>query len=305
VFTDQTQLDGILKLTVQQTAALGRADLLQAARAVLIRAREINPLNTDHSANLARLHRTWADLVSDPAQRAKLTDQALEYYVEATSLSPHNAILWNEWATVDLYLKGDPDAALKKLERSIELDAQFDQTYLILAGLYMSQKDLDKAAEQYQKAIAVQPNIAEPYLGLGDVYMNKNDLDKAAEAYRKALTIRPDLVQAQSVLAYIYSQQGKLSEAIQTSLSLIKTSPNDPNIWNTHKNLALLYAQTGNLPAAIEQAQIAATKAPSDTRPALQAYIAQLQAQMAAPPPAPSPAAPPAPPVTTTSAVTK
>ena len=261
LFNEQTQLEGILNLNVVQTANLGRTDLLYAARAVLMRAREINPLNTDHSANLARLHRRWTDLTTDPAQKTKLAEQASEYYAEATSLSPHNAILWNEWATVDLYLKGDSDAALKKLDESIKLDTAFDQTYMIL----------------------------------GDLYLNKKDLDKAAEAYQKALAIRSDLMQAQGVLAYIYAQQGKLPEAIQANLDLIKMSPNDPNIWNTHKNLSLLFAQVGDLQSAINQAQIAATQAPTDTKPQLNAYIAQLRAQMAQP----------APPVTTTAPVTK
>ena len=117
LFNDQTQLEGILNLNVQQTAGLGQTDLLLAARAVLTRAREINPLNTDHSANLARLMRTWADMTTDPAQKSKLADQASQYYVEATRLSPHNAILWNEWATIDLYLKGDPDDGAEKARR--------------------------------------------------------------------------------------------------------------------------------------------------------------------------------------------
>jgi tetratricopeptide (TPR) repeat protein len=251
LFNERTQLEGILNLNAQQTATLSRTDLLQAARAVLTRARAINPLNTDHSANLARLYRTWADLVSDPTQKAKLAETSSQYYAEATRLSPHNAILWNEWATVDMYLKGDMDTALRKLAESLKLDAQFDQTYMIL----------------------------------GDLYLNAQNLDKAAEAYEKAVAIQPELTQAQGVLAYIYAQQGKITEAIQISLDLIKKSPSDPNIWNTHKNLALLYAQSGDFPSAIEQAQIAATGAPSDTRAQLQTYIAQLRAQMAGTPP--------------------
>jgi len=250
LFNDQTQLEGILNLNVQQTAGLGQTDLLLAARAVLTRAREINPLNTDHSANLARLMRTWADMTTDPAQKSKLADQASQYYVEATSLSPHNAILWNEWATIDLYLKGDPDAALKKLDESLSLDTQFDQTYAYL----------------------------------GEAYMTKKDYEKAAEAYQKVLTLRPDFAQAQGVLAYIYAQQGKLAEAIQANLKLINMSPTDPNIWNTHKNLALLYQQTNDLPSAINEAQIAASIAPTNDRLQLQAYAVQLRTQMAAPP---------------------
>jgi tetratricopeptide (TPR) repeat protein len=99
------------------------------------------------------------------------------------------------------------------------------------------------------------------------------------------LALTPNLAQAQGVLAYIYAQQGKLAEAIQANLKLINMSaPDDPNIWNTHKNLALLYQQTGDLSSAINQAQIAASTAPTNDRLQLQTYAAQLSAEMAAPP---------------------
>jgi tetratricopeptide (TPR) repeat protein len=250
LFNEQTQLEGILNLSAQQTAGLGRNDLLQAARAVLTRAREINPLNTDHSANLARLLRRWADLTTDPAQKAQLTEQASEYYAQATNLSPNNAVLWNEWALVDLSLKRDLDGALKKIEHSMQVDDQFDQTFSIL----------------------------------GNIYMNENDLDKAAETYQELVAIRPDSLEGYSTLAYIYAQQGKLAEAIQANQTVLKLSPNDPNIWNTYKNLAVLYAQSGDLAAAINSAQIAASTAPSDTKTQLLTYISQLRAEMVAPP---------------------
>ncbi len=251
LFNERTQLEGILNLNVQQTAGLGRTDLLQAARAVLTRAREINPLNTDHSANLARLFRRWADLTTDPAQKAQLTEQASEYYAEATNLSPNNAVLWNEWSLVDLSLRHDLDGALKKIEHSMQVDGQFDQTFSIL----------------------------------GNIYMNENDLDKAAETYQKLIGLKPDSLEGYSTLAYIYAQQGKVAEAIQANQMVLKLSPpDDPNVWNTHKNLAVLYAQSGDLTAAINSAQIAASTAPSDTKTQLIAYISQLRTAMATPP---------------------
>jgi tetratricopeptide (TPR) repeat protein len=250
LLNERTQLEGILNLNAQQTAGLGRNDLLQAARSVLTRAREINPLNTDHSANLARLTRRWADLATDPAQKAQLTEQASQYYAQATSLSPNNAVLWNEWALVDLGLRRDLDGALKKIEHSMLVDDQFDQTLSIL----------------------------------GNIYMNKNDLGQAAETYQKLIAIRPDSLEAYSTLAYIFAQQGKLAEAIRANQTVLKLSPNDPNIWNTHKNLAVLYVQSGDLAAAINSAQIAASTAPSDTKTQLLTYVSQLRAEMAAPP---------------------
>jgi tetratricopeptide (TPR) repeat protein len=180
-----------------------------------------------------------------------LTEQAGQYYAEATNLSPNNAVLWNEWALVDLGLKRDLDGALKKVEHSLQVDDQFDQTYLIM----------------------------------GNIYMNENDLDKATATYQKLIAIKPDSLEAHSTLAYIYAQQGKLAEAIQANQTVLKLSPkDDPNIWNTHKNLAVLYAQAGDFPAAINSAQIAASTAPTDTKAQLMAYVSQLRAQMTAPP---------------------
>jgi tetratricopeptide (TPR) repeat protein len=264
LFNDQTQLEGILNLNPQQTAILGRTDLLQAARAVLTRAREINPLNTDHSANLARLYQSWANLATDPAQKAQLAEQSSQYYAQATSLSPHNAVLWDEWARGDLLLRNDPDAALQKLQESLKLDTEFDQTYAYL----------------------------------GEVYMTKKDYDNAIPAYQKLLALQPNAVQAQAALAYIYAQQNKIPEAIQANQNLIEMAPTSPNVWDAHKNLALLYAQTGNLPSAINEAQIAASTAPTDTQPQLIAFVSQLRSQMDAA------TQPPTSPVTATSPMT-
>jgi len=157
------------------------------------------------------------------------------------------------------------DAAQQKLAESLKLDDRFEQTYMLL----------------------------------GQIALNQQDWNKAAEAYQKALTIKPDLLQAQGELAYAYAQQGKISEAIQANLNLIKLSPNDPSVWNTHKNLAILYAQSGNLQSALHEAQMAASLAPTsptDYRAQLNEYANQLRLQLTAQA---------LPPVTTTTPVTR
>jgi len=109
--------------------------------------------------------------------------------------------------------------------------------------------------------------------------MNRKEWDKAAEAYKQLLTLRPDARQAQSTLAYIYAQQGKITQSIEANLKLaMSAAHNDPNLWEIHKNLALLYQQVGDLQSAIRHAQIAASIAPTDTQPQLQAYAMQLRA---------------------------
>ncbi len=139
----------LLGVVDQGIRSLTRQDLLRATNATLMAARRINPLNTDHSANLGRLYRAWAfgdavapdqaptnqllrDLVQDSPDRVDMDKlhRSQTYYEEAVALSPQNAQLRNELATVQFIL-GDNAGALVTLDRSLELDPRYGQTYLL------------------------------------------------------------------------------------------------------------------------------------------------------------------------------
>jgi len=233
-------VEQVINLSPNEIVQLGKSDLLECSRLVLERARQLNPLNTDHSANLGRLYRTWAELVPDPQQQAEKIQTALQYYEQATALSPHNAQLWDEWGLAYL-IAGDYQAAIEKYQHSLTLDTEFAQTYL----------------------------------SLGDAYMATQQLDLAVESYKKALALQPDIPQAHSVLGYIYAQQGQIEDAIRENLAVVELSPQD---YNSHKNLALLYQQQGRLDEALAEAQVALSLAPESEKQAVQSLIAQLQA---------------------------
>jgi tetratricopeptide (TPR) repeat protein len=216
-----------------------RAAFLDKGLNVLLQARKINPLNTDHSANLARYYRTRGGMASEPVDKEKYLNQALEYYRQAISLSPHNAQLFNEWGLV-YFMIGDYDRTMEKYQQSLALDQEFEQTYL----------------------------------QLGDLYMARKELDQAAEAYSKAVELKPSQVQAHSTLSYIYSQQGKLAQAVEENLKVLELKPND---YASHKNLAILYQQLGQIDEAIAKAEAALSLAPENDRTSLEDYIAQLK----------------------------
>ena len=71
-----------------------RPELLEVARQELLIAQETNPLNTDHTANLARLNVRWAS-VTDGAEREAHVADAERYYRDALELSPQNSIIRN------------------------------------------------------------------------------------------------------------------------------------------------------------------------------------------------------------------
>lgn len=202
--------------------------VMEECRQSLEKARELNPLNTDHSANLARLHHSWASFTSNPDERAVRINQSLQYYEQATNLSPHNAQLFNEWGQVYM-TSGSFDKALEKLEQSLALDQKFDMTYF----------------------------------ALGDLYYNTKQLEQAAEVYEQGLALNPRVTQAWSYLGVIYAQLGRHKEAITATLKVLEQRPGD---FDALKNLALLYRDSGELEQALVYAQTA-TQARPDYAP--------------------------------------
>ncbi len=295
--TSGNNLSGILKLTFQQTYSLSKQDSLLAAQTVLENARALNPLNTDHSANLARLHRRWADLyASDPAVRKTQLEQSSAQYKIATTLSPNNVVLWNEWATVEMAqadaarTAGDTagsDTFIKdaqaKLDHSLELDQQFDQTYLIRAQLARSLGQTDEARRDYNLAMKWNPNSTDAWGGLTDMLVSQGNYTEVETITLAFLQNQPNYLPALRTLARnVYFPENRLPEALATQQQVVQlaTKANDPNLWDDERVLAILLAQSGQLDQALQTAQQALSKAPQANQAEINSLITQLQGSL-------------------------
>ena len=169
-----------------------REQLLEFSQQQRVRARDLNPLNTDHTADLARLYRTWAELTGDPAQRGSYLNKSLEYFEQAKLLSPNNAQLYYEHAMVYM-LMGEPDKALEILEQSLKIDQEYGQTYLLLGDIYLKRQDpvkmdenLVKAAEALSLALQYDSSASQARSALDLIYSRLNRVDEAAAEKRFA-----------------------------------------------------------------------------------------------------------------------
>ena len=237
----------------------------------LDRARQLNPLNTDHYANLGRLERNWADNVTTSEERARRLDLAHGYYVEAAKHSPHNAQNYNEWALVYM-AKGELDGAREKVEYSLSLDQRFATTYLIKGNLDAVQGRLEEAAEDYRQALALEPGNAEAHSALGYIYYQQGNITDALSSNLEAVRLDPGLARAHSTLGLIYFRLGQLEQAVDENLTVLQAFPND---FISHRNLALLYQQMGQIDNAVAHAQSALSVAPESERASLQGFIDQ------------------------------
>ena len=232
-FPEQPALRDVLDLRPETIALLGRLDLLRAAEAVLSEAQDVNPLNTDHTANLARLYRTWADLsAGDEAMRTAMLDRSIAEYDMAVTLSPNSAHLWNEKGNAHL-ARGERDEAEAAYLKSLSLDQLFEQTYLLLADFYNNNGEFDKSSEVLGRGIAA---LGER-LGDGGTAQLKN------------------------YLAVALDRTGDITGAIAAVEDVLAAQPND---LGAMRNLALLYSRAGRLEDAAAVVAQATTRIPAD-----------------------------------------
>ncbi|MEI2691070.1 MAG: tetratricopeptide repeat protein [Anaerolineae bacterium] len=222
----------------RQASGDDRAQYLAEAERSLLRALALNPMNTDHSANLGRLYLAWAQLAS-AEDRAAAVQKSLDYYSVATRLSPNAAHLHNEYASA-YQMAGDPTQALDQFMTSLRLD----------------------------------PRYAETYRRLGDFYRSSNQIDEAIRTYEQGVQVAPRNITLRSVLGLLYAEQGDGAKAIEQNLAVLELRPNDVS---SLQNLALLYADQGDTASALRYAQQALALVQDDqNRAALEALIQQL-----------------------------
>jgi Flp pilus assembly protein TadD len=217
--------------------------LLDQAEEVLIGARTLNPLNTDHSANLARYYGTQSSVLTDPAKQADALQLAADSYQQAATLSPNAAHLQNEWATTYFQL-GEIDKARERLAYSLELDPEFYDTYI----------------------------------RLGQIEIQQQNWLAALDATTRATELRPQNPSLHSQRGQILAQLGRYEEAVEANRNVLLLVPNETSAL---QNLAVLHQQLGQYQIALDYAYQARSLLPEGQQAALDTFIQQVQQELA------------------------
>ena len=255
----------VLGLTAQEVSQMSQADLLRAAETILLEAQRVNPLNTDHTANLARLYRSWADLESDPVEREAALDKSLDYYETAAVLSPNAAHLWNEKGAT-LTLMGRNDEAEATYLHSLTLDDRFENTYLLLSEFYERTGQADKLADLLKKGLEQLPNSTQLRSFLGVVLARTGDMEGALETNLSIVESNPNDLNAIRNLAIIYRDMAQPADSILWAERAVALAGSDTSIAVPLLRLLVeLYSQQGQAEQVTVQYERMAALAPDDT----------------------------------------
>ncbi len=217
-----------------------KAQLLSDAEKRLLLAQKINPLNTDHTANLARLNTRWVTLTDDEVARQERIDQAEQYYLDALSLSPQNSVIRNEYARLLLNLKQDCEGAIQVFEESLAIDPYYTETYFDLAQTYQvcaagqapdTQEEMrQRAAETAMGATEQRPNDPRIWVRAGQILHDLGDYEEAVAAYEQVRQLDPRGQAVNSwnldfLLARSYAGLGQIEQAVALTQNALATAP--------------------------------------------------------------------------------
>ena len=211
-------------LAASRTPAAGGkpAEVLRRAEVALTRARTLDPLALDHTANLARLARRRAEIETGPDATATRVEEAVRLYDEVLQLAPRNTLLLNEAAELRYQSLADWAAAEAMLERSRALDPSFDYTYAALGDLFAARgratknpDDLRKAIQWYEEARRRRASL-KSIISVGLVARELGDRPRAIGAFLEALRQGapfPTIAMLNEQLAGLYVAEGDAARA--------------------------------------------------------------------------------------------
>lgn len=234
--------------TVQDVAQ--RERVLGEAESALLQARNINPLQTDHTANLARLHEAWAPLEADPSTRLDHYKKSLDYYSIVIRMNPNTVHLYDQYAQAEIeyasFLKSqdEPTAAEEAMHaarahvgQALAVDPDFCLSYGVRA---QTQSDWRGEANDALDALRHAPTCGDVFVQEGratgmQALVEAGDRATAAgEGAQYALMLEQEArvnpsVELFTALTNYYSTAGEIDRAVAAADGAISLIPeSDP-----------------------------------------------------------------------------
>lgn len=157
---------------------------LEQAQALLLRARNLEPNNSD----LVRLLSVIAALEYKFSRALELIDESIE-------LAPNNGIAHSNRGNILKELLRYEEAIIA-LDRAIALLPDYAEAYSNKGNVLQEMHRYDEALLLYDKAIGLQPNYAEAYSNKGNALRLLNRHEEAMDCYDKSTAINPQYVDA-------------------------------------------------------------------------------------------------------------
>lgn len=163
----------------------------------------------------------------------------------ATTLAPQTYLNWQNLSSIYRSLIGfgqnAESFAITTAQRSIALDPNNPQQYIVLGGIYYQLQQWENAQVQFQFAVNLKSDYANSHYNLGHVLEQKGDLQNALLTYQRV----KNLVAANpNSLSQINGEIEALTAKIKTNQETVSETPSEDKALNINTPPAQLPKQT-------------------------------------------------------------
>jgi Flp pilus assembly protein TadD len=153
-------------------------------------------------------------------------------------VNPDSPLAQNNLGGV-LLRAGDPQGAVARFTRSLELDPHNTGTRVNLGQALAAAGHLDRALEELQRAANEQPGSAEVLHALGGALLDAGKVEEAEAIFRGVIAARPDFAEARNNLGIALARKGDIAGARREFEEALRL---DPESAAARANLARLPA---------------------------------------------------------------
>ena len=135
---------------------------------------------------------------------------------------------------IDYIYSGKFQAALENIDKSIELNNNWEISYFYRAVAHQALGNLDEAMLDYSKAIQINPKMTDAYYNKAYITLSRKDIDtpdvqKAVADLEKALELDPKFIDALYAMAAAQKKLGDYHKALEYIELLLQIEPQAVN----------------------------------------------------------------------------
>jgi import receptor subunit TOM70 len=181
--------------------------------------------------------------------------EAFDKAIEVGDLDQYGAEAYNMRGTFR-YLRGDNDAALEDLDKSVELDPTLVQSYVKRASMHLEQSksagaggiDLtmlrmsgarEAAAKDFELAAEHNPNDPDIYYHRAQLHFILSEFSAAATDYQKSIDLDKDFIFSHIQLGVTQYKMGSIASSMATFRRCIKNFGDKSDVYNYYGELLL------------------------------------------------------------------
>jgi mitochondrial import receptor subunit TOM70 len=163
---------------------------------------------------------------------------AFDSAIAANDLGSNEAFAYNLRGTFR-YLKGDNEAALSDLNKSIDLDPTLVQSYVKRASMHLESNARDEAANDFEQAMSHNDSDPDIFYHRAQLHFILSEFAEAAKDYQKSIDLDPKFIFSHIQLGVTQYKMGSIASSMATFRRCIKSFGEKSDVYNYYGELLL------------------------------------------------------------------